>query len=239
MLQRCVYVCIIIIYIYGRVRELKSLFYHFRFFPLVFFFFFFFFIMYIYIIYIYSFIYNISRRLLPTVPSVVISLRFPWSFNVVIELQARIIEKSSVQVHFVLDFIYPLYIYHSFLSFHSSLPNTSVRANLPTNACSPSLLFSKYRHNITRYYWRERYTLFHILAIILTKMTRNGVPRGKMVAIVRSTGTRSVEAARPDKTLWLNFIRRRLISPAYTPFHPSFPSRSFSLLIHYAINPIQ
>lgn len=47
--------CIIIIYIYGRVRELKSLFLPFSFFPVGFFFLFFLFY-YVYIYYIYIFI---------------------------------------------------------------------------------------------------------------------------------------------------------------------------------------
>lgn len=124
MLQRCVYVCIII-YIYGRIRELKSL-YHFRFSR------WFFYYVYIYYIYIYSFIYNIFRRLLPTVPSVVISLRFPWSFMWSSNFRHGLL-KSLLSKYTLFSILY--HLCHSFLP-HSRF-KTQAYEHLPTERVFP------------------------------------------------------------------------------------------------------
>lgn len=128
--------------------------------------------MYIYIIYIYSFIYNIFRRLLPTVPSVVISLRFPWSFMWSSNFRHGLL-KSLLSKYTLFSILY----LHPILSFPTLVSNTSVRASPNECVFPPSVLEISTQH-YKILLTRTLYALSHrSLAIVLTKMT--GIPLEK------------------------------------------------------------
>lgn len=111
--------CIIIIYIYGRVRELKSLFYHFRFFPLVFFSFFSFLLcIYILYIYIHSYIIYLIDYFLPYR-----ALLFRCAFLGLLMWSSNFrhgLLKSLLSKYTLFSILYTLYIY-TIPSFPSTL----------------------------------------------------------------------------------------------------------------------